>query len=221
MTASRGGEWRRTRRPRRAAGRPQRVNLPLAIGVAMLAFIVLSAVLASVLRPAGPTSMDLAVRAAASVAAALVRNGRDRPGRAGAHAVRRQGFAARRRRGHDGLAASRLDHGHAGRLWRPVYTARRRSRHRHPARLSLRAAGDRHHQRDTAERPGADPADGAGGLGRRGARRALDRLAGARQGLREGRRGDRRVARCASRSFMSFHRSCRASRFWRRCRWRR
>ena len=43
----------------RAAGRPQRVNLPLAIGVALLALIVLSAVLASVLQPSGPTSMDL------------------------------------------------------------------------------------------------------------------------------------------------------------------
>jgi len=45
---------------RQTTRRLPRVNLPLAIGAALLAVIVLSAVLAPVLRPAGPTAMDLA-----------------------------------------------------------------------------------------------------------------------------------------------------------------
>lgn len=45
---------------RQTAWRLPRVNLPLAIGVALLAVIVFSAVLAPVLRPAGPMAMDLA-----------------------------------------------------------------------------------------------------------------------------------------------------------------
>lgn len=45
---------------RQTTWRLPRVNLPLAVGAALLAVIVLSAVLAPVLRPAGPTAMDLA-----------------------------------------------------------------------------------------------------------------------------------------------------------------
>ena len=85
------------------------------------------------------------------------------------------------------------DHGHAGRFRRSLCPAHRRPRHRHPARFSLRAAGDRHHERGAAEHSGPDPADGARGLGGRRARRALDRAAGARQGLRQGRSRDRRL----------------------------
>lgn len=46
--------------PRRTVWKMSRVNLPLAVGVALLAVIVLSAIFAPILRPAGPTAMDLA-----------------------------------------------------------------------------------------------------------------------------------------------------------------
>jgi peptide/nickel transport system permease protein len=46
--------------PRRTARRPLRVNLPLALGIALLAVMALSAVFAPLLRPAGPMVVDLA-----------------------------------------------------------------------------------------------------------------------------------------------------------------
>ena len=46
--------------PRRTARRPRRLNLPLALGIALLAVMALSAVFAPLLRPAGPMAVDLA-----------------------------------------------------------------------------------------------------------------------------------------------------------------
>ena len=163
------------------------------------------------------------LRAPAALASALVRHRRDWPRRAGARAVRRTDFAARRWRRHGGLARSSA----------PSWACWARSAARY-VRLVVDRVIDIQLAFPyvllaiaitSAIRPSSIPVlillMVLAGLGRRGAGGALDRLAGARQGLCEGRAviGASPLRIALFHVFPSVVPS--PARFWRRCRWRR